>query len=193
MNSSSRKNQNPLSVRLACVRRAASVRPEPGSNSLLKSKKAKTWLWIALKADVTFLKQQKNYRFNKLTRAVNCLSYCLIFKVQTKPRGQSFPRRHISLPHYFLFVNNFFKKFLLQFVRWGNAAKCAQKSRCHIIVQNFLELVKRILKNILIHTKSIKTQFVDWIGLYLSPQLPLLKKSDSLIKNPINYTILNCV
>ena len=35
LHSSIRKLQNPSSVRLACVRRAASVRPEPGSNSLI--------------------------------------------------------------------------------------------------------------------------------------------------------------
>ena len=35
LHSSIRKLQNVSSVRLACVRRAASVRPEPGSNSLI--------------------------------------------------------------------------------------------------------------------------------------------------------------
>ena len=39
-----------FSVRLACVKRAASVRPEPGSNSLIKCliRLLKTTVWLSL-------------------------------------------------------------------------------------------------------------------------------------------------
>ena len=44
------------SVQLACVKHAASVRPEPGSNSPLKTYKESFKLWL-----LTFLKLGKTY------------------------------------------------------------------------------------------------------------------------------------
>ena len=126
------------------------------------------------------------------------MSYCLIFKVQTTLRGELFPRCHISLPHYFLFVNTFLKFFSHQFVLFINHTSKPRKTRqissCHIILQNFSKLVKRIFqKNFYSHEKYKNNNLYYFGWIIFVPIKFSLKNLTLYLKTLINYNILNYV
>ena len=88
----SRKNFHKNHVRLACVKHAASVRPEPGSNSLLKV---------------------------RLLSLTFCYTKLLFFFVLSKFLSLyeilMFHNNHYIIQHIFLVVNTFFKNFYKKF------------------------------------------------------------------------------
>ena len=101
-----RKSKLPLpSVRLACVRHAASVRPEPGSNSLTKFKQFRRTVnvirlsdpedfWFVFRNFYEFTSQLL-FRCFQVRRLVILEStgykiHCLIFKVHPQPFSASF-------------------------------------------------------------------------------------------------------
>ena len=110
-------------VRLACVRHAASVRPEPGSNSqkivsqafrlkikflnnLLLAILLKNFRW--LKFDFSKLKQS----FHQLSKVFLVrLSRYSIYKVQAVRFSLSLAANFYMLPHLQAFVKNFFQVF----------------------------------------------------------------------------------
>ena len=101
------------SVRLACVRRAASVRPEPGSNSLKfvsKSRFRLSNLFLSLSnANLhfcfVFVCPELLLEFSGY---IILIKYCSIFKEQLPLREDSL----FILAHLSTFVNTFLKKFL---------------------------------------------------------------------------------
>ena len=112
------------SVRLACVKHAASVHPEPGSNSRLKCSKLSrlilalvsffTWFvepffriisLVSISLSNRFIPSKIGYLFKKSSG----LHYCFFVKVLVV---WAFPRDSIRVPPSVLFVNNFFEKFL---------------------------------------------------------------------------------
>ena len=81
-------------VRLACVKHAASVRPEPGSNSLLKVRLL----------SLTFL--HLNYCFSLYSQSFYHYMKFLMFH-----------NNHYIIQQHFLVVNTFLKNFLLNFYK----------------------------------------------------------------------------
>ena len=74
------------SVRLACVKHAASVRPEPGSNSPIKYIEEPNWLLIVkklfqamLEVDWFDLRQTRTSGLNHVLHS-SLLLHCLVFK-----------------------------------------------------------------------------------------------------------------
>ena len=103
-------------VRLACVKHAASVHPEPGSNSLIKCLMySRQPTSLVISRHYCFLKfillnddSLKNFR-------ESYVFHCLVIKVLCSPSCDS----SFSLSQSFLFVKNFFKffqNFLMAFV-----------------------------------------------------------------------------
>ena len=118
-----------MSVRLACVRHAASVHPEPGSNSLTKSKRfRRTVNVIRLSDPEDFWFVFRNfYEFTShllfpifqtqrfvISESTGYKIHCLIFNVHPavfRRRFAPFFWRSNSIPHFFPFVNPLFKKY----------------------------------------------------------------------------------
>ena len=106
LNASRRINQD-NSVRLACVRHAASVRPEPGSNSLKSvyiraslahiNLRALSAHYFALCAFGSLRSVSTFFSKNLLKKISGSFSRCLIFKVLTAP---AFRERLIILLHH---------------------------------------------------------------------------------------------
>ena len=95
----SRKNFHKNHVRLACVKHAASVRPEPGSNSLFKVRLL----------SLTFL--HLNYCFSLYSQSSYHYMKFLMFH-----------NNHYIIQHLFLVVNTFLKNFLLNFYKKSDPA-----------------------------------------------------------------------
>ena len=103
-------------VRLACVKHAASVHPEPGSNSLIKC--------LMYSRQPTSLVISRHYCYKKFILLnddslknfrESYVFHCLVIKVLCSPSCDS----SFSLSQSFLFVKNFFKffqNFLMAFV-----------------------------------------------------------------------------
>ena len=126
------KNQIRSFVRLACVRHAASVRPEPGSNSLKYCINTAFAVSTYLRAqslnfdtDVSFffhceicISSFRNYCSVRVLLTSKNLGFlfhrCLIFKVHVLPGlDRGLPRDSFDiLAHHPSFVNPFFKLFL---------------------------------------------------------------------------------
>ena len=94
-----RASSFPLFVRLACVKHAASVRPEPGSNSLFKVRLL----------SLTFL--HLNYCFSLYSQSSYHYMKFLMFH-----------NNHYIIQHLFLVVNTFLKNFLLNFYKKSDPA-----------------------------------------------------------------------
>ena len=118
-------------VRLACVRHAASVRPEPGSNSL-KIVFLRLSVKIILRAQSLIYDTSYRYLFPCFVSEIwiwfvlSVLKFlsrflffrCLIFKVRIAPKSCSISspafalaERSYIIPNHFAFVNTFFKTF----------------------------------------------------------------------------------
>ena len=101
-------------VRLACVRHAASVHPEPGSNSHVKVYiPVQNLAWLVLNRSTVVFRfcsecshswPITNGHFYKNFQG---FTYCSVFKV----RVVVFRDSHINISWRFAFVNNFFEKF----------------------------------------------------------------------------------
>ena len=116
------------SVRLACVKHAASVRPEPGSNSLkilskhlsvsqpfseLNSLIRHCWLLFRFQkftVRLFFKSSQINFRVFLVNR-------CLIFKVHSAAPKVSLANSSVILSHFLPLVNSFFTFFYSFFPR----------------------------------------------------------------------------
>ena len=117
-------------VRLACVRHAASVRPEPGSNSLkivFYAFALKSFLELNRSFTILAIVIFSLFRFRNLdlvrTFVLKFLSRflffrCLIFKVRIAPKSCSISspaflsrERSYIIPNHSTFVNTFFKLF----------------------------------------------------------------------------------
>ena len=96
---SSREASSSFSVLLACIRHAASVRPEPGSNSLFKVRLL----------SLTFL--HLNYCFSLYSQSSYHYMKFLMFH-----------NNHYIIQHLFLVVNTFLKNFLLNFYKKSDPA-----------------------------------------------------------------------
>ena len=119
--------RNKFSVRLACVRHAASVRPEPGSNSPIKF----YWRtdWLLLFKEINWLGQACARPAHSL-----CLGWCSVFKVPPPYLGDLYI---IPSPHHY--VNTFFHLFLLflylflWYTWYGGFRKCCYDCLCGVI------------------------------------------------------------
>ena len=125
-----------LSVRLACVRHAASVRPEPGSNSLKNGIKTAVAASIFFRASLlmctlacvvgvkppTVIRVPN--RCKKLTGCVSFFAFFTLFNFQG-PRHPVFRDSFVILPHPFPNVNTFFQVFLTFFKKVSNTRKRA--------------------------------------------------------------------
>ena len=140
-----------LSVRLACVRHAASVHPEPGSNSLTKSIQFRRTVnvfvrlsdpedfWFVFRNFYEFTSQLlfpifQTRRF-VISESTGYKIHCLIFKVHPQPFPRAFAPffwRLSIIPQFFPFVNPFFKKSF-----WSPVL---QKSLKPLINQGFFDL-----------------------------------------------------
>ena len=90
LHSSIRKLQNVSSVRLACVRRAASVRPEPGSNSLIMVLKTLASFQSLIKDDPASFPLLVSLYVRLSTDALNFVSRVLSFPFRTSSSPSSF-------------------------------------------------------------------------------------------------------
>ena len=117
-----------MSVRLACVRHAASVHPEPGSNSLTKSKRFRRTVnvirlsdpedfWFVFRNFYEFTSQLLFPIFQArrlvISESTGYKIHCLIFNVHPavfRRRFAPFFWRLNIIPQTFPFVNTFLKK-----------------------------------------------------------------------------------
>ena len=90
LHSSIRKLQNVSSVRLACVRRAASVRPEPGSNSLIMVLKTLASFQSLIKDDPASFPLLVSLYVRLSTDALNFVSRVLSFPFRTSSSPSGF-------------------------------------------------------------------------------------------------------
>ena len=91
-------------VRLACVKHAASVHPEPGSNSLIKNFILARLPWLQL--------------FRALLLTWVWFVNCSVFKVQCSLfASRRSPSAETILPNLSYFVNSFFTLFLKSFYK----------------------------------------------------------------------------
>ena len=126
-------------VRLACVRHAASVHPEPGSNSHVYI--LTEWqLAVIFPFFTVFGWVFRLVRFEILFKELSGLFYCSIVNVL---RCYSLVMRNfLSLTHFFSFVNNFFNLFFqvlsnsLLFFRDSHI----RLSHLYDLVNNFFDL-----------------------------------------------------
>ena len=112
----------PAAPRLACVKPAASVHPEPGSNSSLYN-------FLSLSMNLTLpLRNRRSFKVKKL---LHFLGTCLYFPsslfnellydflpTALRPgckKSRSFSKRDCKGTHYFRFRNTFLRKFLKKF------------------------------------------------------------------------------
>ena len=140
-----------MSVRLACVRHAASVHPEPGSNSLTKFKQfRRTVNVIRLSDPEDFWFVFRNfYEFTShllfpifqaflpvISESTGYKIHCLIFKVHPRPAEGIFVpflRRLSIIPQIFPFVNPFLKKSFYPTQR--------EKTRKPLILTHFFDVI----------------------------------------------------
>ena len=134
------KNQESSFVRLACVKHAASVRPEPGSNSLkIISKRLSVQIIFRALNSLIFVIADFFFRFRNFTvrfyifcktllknLRVPCFYRCLILKVHrclNRHFRVSLADSSAILPHPPPFVNTFFKLFL-SFLPYFSSLPC---------------------------------------------------------------------
>ena len=91
-----------ISVRLACVRHAASVRPEPGSNSPIKS------IASSLRRLLTFHRALMALEFRPVFLVSNTVGYVISLHLSGLPPGRFLLHVRFSLSQLFSFQRPFF-------------------------------------------------------------------------------------
>ena len=105
------------SVRLACVKHAASVHPEPGSNSHVKSCPNQKFIWLTVFGLFSIFESSFRSAALMLFTLKNFQGCIVVYLSRFKPMLShrfccSFCDSFVRLPQVFQLVNNFFKVFL---------------------------------------------------------------------------------
>ena len=88
----SRRTSNSIPARLACVKHAASVRPEPGSNSDVQSSSSTPSSAQTRQSPRLLLRQGVSLIRNLTVLSLSSFSLCIVFKNHTRSLGILFPR-----------------------------------------------------------------------------------------------------
>ena len=125
---SSEENQIRCFVRLACVKHAASVHPEPGSNSHVKVCIAQKLAWLIILFDYCcFVRNELNrvlvsFLSNVLVRKIIFIIFQGCFTVQLSRFFAVICDSFYILSKAFLFVKNFFIFFKIYFKKYSERA-----------------------------------------------------------------------
>ena len=154
----SRSPEGPLTVRLACIRPAASVHPEPGSNSSLYYCLSQIFLlYLGFRLDVLF--GVPSYRFlasRRITRRWSCAGLRLsknfapgspLVSLSFLPKAGA---KVLPFPHSASFFFNYFLFFLqltdLQLINFSKKIVFCFKGKYLDKKSTFLRLLRKIVK-----------------------------------------------